>query len=1490
MDEDSNDVPRVTRARTRRMSALESDGRPLTPLLDMPADRASPRNLRRTRLNSATMDLRTPTRVTRRSVARGETPEPSTPVSLAAAKRALRTPAKSARKQLMLKEEEEVESSKISNSSEKVKDAAAKPVVAESPNSANTSGRSSVVTPSEERRVTRSMSKTPPVSGQLINSIPQPQFDMNDSLEAAEQQESAQKQTRTKEKAIAKEPEVPESAASKTGKGLSEGSAASAMNDSLEAQKQTRTKEKAIAQETEVPESAASKTAKGLSEGSAARATNTPKLQVKLKNVLEQTAQSKSPQVEQVPVAGNEEAAAAVKAESAKKEPETAVESPKPELDQNASNVHVTEDVKLPSLTPKTIARVINQPQPEAQDASASRKVGFNVDSAAVEDIKPTFPKTPSRIKSPQLATIDLTTSFKNCISAKSETPIKPFLKGRNSSTPLAKAEEPATPPPPQIDVIKPLESKAAEVSISKESADKLVCKSENASSASEQEEEHDEHEEQEVEEEEEEGSRSVCEFVDHEVEVVDNYQSGDSMDSSERREIEENEIPNDGESVGSQDTEEDLTDDSNEEKLSFIVSDDAVDENDSRNNSVCFSSATEDDFVDHNGKGAKKRRRIIVHESSDESCEESHKRFKSCEDVNDSYDRQLTESIKSSPKKETARALDRSAEELYDISSSSETQEQHAKNPNKTVHDENGLEDVEMIPSSPEASCDKKQISKNVSSGNKSIYEVFDSADETDDESIKDKSTKSTQARSGANKSLIDMPPGNSEIEEESTTISMSKSKPTNEKDIEKSSEDSEIDEESNQNKSISKSQDIKRGKERDTEKLSKDAESNEENIKSKSTSLTGGRRLTREKCQPSSEDDTDEETTKNKSISESKLNKRVKKLSETNEENIKDKATPLTGDSRLTREKCQPSSDEDDTDEETTKNNSNKRVKKPSKDAETDEESINDKSTSSTGDRRLATEKDKPSEDETDEVITTNKSISKSLSIQRNTKKDPKKPSKDADTDEESIEDKSTSLTGDGRLASEKEKPSSEEDEIAGESSRNKYVSKTNVIELTNESDIGKPSEDGETDKENTTNTSISKTKAINRANEKETEKPSFKHAETDEESIKDKSTTLCEAIKEGNESETKKPTSKDEETDEESIKNKSTSQTEARRQASESVVEKPSSGDDETDEDTTKDESMTESIKQATEQNTGKLPPEAHENTQDHDESANESEMETGPDPVEQNRKSSAVQNIQKTDSEAALLAELSSCDISHLQKMFNPLQKSRRQTLYVQGSDPIAAEPKTKVKRRSEQLNIDFKPSQSFIETLAEKKRLQSKRKRMSKSFCGAPEDLDDAAVEEEVQCKKSKKSEHDSPAAESDLEEPVQAVEVESPVGAVEETPQKKPKTEEHPKKPAGLPKTTAEYLEYCDSILQAANEAKLEQKKQRIAEGKKTRLLSKAQPAATVFSEKTSLEKKNSDATKLKKNVKRLQATKQAVKHAMQLLVPETSHKEVSCK
>ncbi|XP_061388696.1 protein slender lobes [Musca vetustissima] len=64
--------------------------------------------------------------------------------------------------------------------------------------------------------------------------------------------------------------------------------------------------------------------------------------------------------------------------------------------------------------------------------------------------------------------------------------------------------------------------------------------------------------------------------FHDDEAMVAEDYESGDSMDSEERREMLENEIPVDGESIGSHTTDdEDAGDEEESENDSFIVSDD---------------------------------------------------------------------------------------------------------------------------------------------------------------------------------------------------------------------------------------------------------------------------------------------------------------------------------------------------------------------------------------------------------------------------------------------------------------------------------------------------------------------------------------------------------------------------------------------------------------------------------------------------------------------------------------------------------------------------------------------------------------------------------------------------------------------------------------------------------------------------------------------------------------------------------------------------
>ncbi|XP_017040097.1 protein slender lobes [Drosophila ficusphila] len=329
------------------------------------------------------------------------------------------------------------------------------------------------------------------------------------------------------------------------------------------------------------------------------------------------------------------------------------------------------------------------------------------------------------------------------------------------------------------------------------------------------------------------------------------------------------------------------------------------------------------------------------------------------------------------------------------------------------------------------------------------------------------------------------------------------------------------------------------------------------------------------------------------------------------------------------------------------------------------------------------------------------------------------------------------------------------------------------------------------------------------------------------------------------------------------------------------------------------------------------------------------ANE-EVEQKGSPAARKSISSQAQKTLKTADEEALLAELASSDLRHLETMFNPLQKSRRQSLYVQSPELAAKEPK--LRRRSDRANLagDFCPSQSFVEMVAERKKQNKKRKRMSKSFSGTPEDFDDMGTHQEH--KRLKSTHEDSSASsEEDLGVEVGAEEVESekeiseevitkeaPVPspqetavqdspkreeAVEELPLEEPKVFQEPQPPKKNPKIlettktaenpvpkqekTAEYyLAYCHNLLEAANEAKLKEKKAQLATGTKQKKPKRqAQQAATKPLAATVSEialplpnaKPAKQAPPIKKDVKRLQAARQAVSHAVNLLAPTKS-------
>ncbi|XP_030559790.1 protein slender lobes-like [Drosophila novamexicana] len=1041
MDDDNNDAPRVTRARTRRLSVLDTDSRPLTPILDVAADRASPRPMRRTRLNSATIDLRTPTRATRLSVARGETPEPATPtLTLSSVKRGTRTPAKSVRKQLPLPEDviEEDSNTKMQVQKKAEPDNDKMNVVAKDSEAAVVDTRpmqTQLGTPPDERRVTRSMSQTPPVIGRAVNNTPQQEFDTKNSPE--------EKQKQTKQSI-----EI----------------ATETVDSPVEAQ-QSMHSDEGVTKE--------SVTTTKVGDRSALMAT--PKVKVKVKDILigNQEDISKVDNeiiVSNVGVAKNDEPVGitAKPIEDKEEIKQSAENTDKPftsdgdtsmnqldvlpESDDTGTHAHVTEDVRLPDLTPNIKTRLVEQKRSEPM-----KSVGFNSNGEVDEPIKQTYPKTPARVSTPAGDVYSLAgRKAKSEVRDKSETPLKPIiLKGRNSSTPLAKLEpllsqanavNEQNPPPPQIDMIKPLsalEDKEENVQTAKENPTRrLVSEDED--------EEEDEYEES-----------PVCEFFDNEAEVINNYQSGDSMDSSVRHEIEDNEIPHDGESVGSQDTFDDHSDDSADEKMSFIVSDNEDDDNNIE--SLCFSSGSEEADLE-----PKKRRRIIVHDSSDD-------------------------------------------------------------------------EDPE----------ENQEIKKN---------------DSTEEEKLTEKSIQMDKNESDMNKEAVQL--AAEQADKLSTCEKSPELKPNN--------------------------------------------------------------------CDP---------------------------LNET---------APLI-------------------------------------------------------DMNLGEEFQK------DEVLAVEEVLSSSNE--------------------------------------------SEEQEAKKNTSRSIYE----VL------DSGEESSENEE--------------------------------------------YVCD-----------KPTPDDHETTREDEKSNSNEKLANFHESPIVKEEKPISGEE-------KQEVVVKSMAPTSE--------------------------------------SSSFHAKQKREEEAALLGELSSCDLSHLRQMFNPLQKSRRQTLYVQDPHKADKEPKPKLKRRSEQLNSDVKPSQSFIETLAEEKIQLMKRRRMSKSFCGAVDGLDTIELTE-IQNKKAKNCE--SAASDNEMDVAVEAVKEELPTPA----PMSEAKAnDELSVEKVVQPKSRNDYIEYCDTLIRAANEAKLEEKKKRIAAGKKqkSRLCAAtlstciADPANGPSVAAAATKSVSEKLTKIKKDVKRLQATKQAIKHAMQLLAPDAANK-----
>ncbi|XP_075144559.1 slender lobes [Haematobia irritans] len=138
--------------------------------------------------------------------------------------------------------------------------------------------------------------------------------------------------------------------------------------------------------------------------------------------------------------------------------------------------------------------------------------------------------------------------------------------------------------------------------------------------------------------------------FHDDEAMVVDDYESGDSMDSEERREMSENEIPIDGESIGSHttDSENDGSDEEEgSENDSFIVSDNEDEENDANHLGTESDDENEEEDVEE----------LKEIESKKREKKKTYKRIQRVNDASSSSDEEdvvLNKSKSSKEKEET--------------------------------------------------------------------------------------------------------------------------------------------------------------------------------------------------------------------------------------------------------------------------------------------------------------------------------------------------------------------------------------------------------------------------------------------------------------------------------------------------------------------------------------------------------------------------------------------------------------------------------------------------------------------------------------------------------------------------------------------------------------------------------------------------------------------------------------------------------------------
>ncbi|SPP87693.1 protein slender lobes [Drosophila guanche] len=903
MDENTENTEgvRVTRARTRRLSALDTDSRPGTPLLDTASERgtASPRPTRRTRLNSATELSRTPTRTTRASVVRGETPEPTTPASV---KRAARTPAKSTRavrQQQALKEETVEELEPDDND---------KP-------SNNPSPAPALGSPAGERRVTRSMSQTPPAAYRSANNTPLPVSETQQqqplkpdaSISVEEQQAvpianknkqssggrmrltvrvenlSASTATEALKKSLASV--VPNSPSMELQvKEVTEETSSSSSPQDIEAQVESLASEMAKAEEKQAAEKSETQTdslamemakseanANMEAEAQTKTPTKSPErresedllekvyedidtieiasellksgeaqkdkeldAEVDLEQKIIENAASKSiieAEVFESPASPDPEPQPLDSSPLAPKqlimedEPREEIQSPDAQPMEKNNNsafkemamevdaeeeipfedaepiegsttdvidaaaerqeegplgshrlshgMNIIDNVQLPALTPGVKARLVT-----SDSVDSKKSVCFDSDSADAEADKVKFPKTPARSKSRPAIALDISQMM-----AKADTPtLKPdtdtplraaTLKARNSSTPIPKDDREASmsmlkPAPARIDCLKPwdqVEAERKEEALKAENKDKDKSqpkRSNKISNVLRMNSDDEEYEDFEF----------LSEYVDNEVEVApDDYVSGDSMASSERREIEENEIIDEGESVGSQDTDESI-DEQSEGNDSFVVSDT------SEVGELRYSSnELEDEQDEHSEEKSpnvkKQRARIIIMESSedeqpDDKPEEKEKEEKEKPEQEHAEveEKQLAMPKNQSDCSSNASKLSEAAQILIGSQEHYSTSETELENSRKLFLNEINKSEclnktaprLDMtameVDSTDDDAADNGETPK-ADKGNQSVYEVLDS-EEDDEEGAEEEQVASESSSKNKSSSFV--------------------------------------------------------------------------------------------------------------------------------------------------------------------------------------------------------------------------------------------------------------------------------------------------------------------------------------------------------------------------------------------------------------------------------------------------------------------------------------------------------------------------------------------------------------------------------------------------------------------------------------------------------------------------------------------------------------------------------------------------------------